>query len=323
MGEYADMHLDGTLCECCGVTMRGPGNGEPRRCSDCGPIDATFVHPSAKVACPTCKKRVKFCGLTDHIRAAHPPAPRPAAKVEATGSDSLAIKALRYYRDECSGADPSISVFHQMLDEALDAQPEPAERKGADGLPVSAPRLYADEEPPEPAAPDLAAIRLEAHEHGVKCMAESLRKILDGEPCEASVPPELAEVAKRLAAPSVAPEPLKGWKLNHVQFVRGTGKAEIGYLDSEDDRFSPIVTVDTGLYYEPDQAHPLAIAILEALQATHPPRAPLPETLHTFLNAAAGEGLVLDGVDAADLYIALFPERYAAAVNSIDSGAAK
>ncbi len=49
--------------------------------------------------------------------------------------------------------------------------------------------------------------------------------------------------------------------------------------------------------------------------------APVPLTddrLHTFLNAAAGEGLVLDGVDAADLYIATFPERYAAVVASIE-----
>lgn len=38
------------------------------------------------------------------------------------------------------------------------------------------------------------------------------------------------------------------------------------------------------------------------------------EQLHTFLNAAAGDGLVLDGVDAADLYVALFPERYAATI---------
>jgi len=87
--------------------------------------------------------------------------------------------------------------------------------------------------------------------------------------------PGLMPAQPEPAAPSVAPEPLKGWKLNHVQFVRGSGKAEIGYLDSEDDRFSPIVTVDTGLYYEPDQAHPLAVAILGALQAAHPPRVPL------------------------------------------------
>jgi hypothetical protein len=76
------------------------------------------------------------------------------------------------------------------------------------------------------------------------------------------------------AAPAqpVAPtvDLLKGWKLNHIQFVRGSGKAEIGYLDEEDDRFSPIVTIDTGLYYRPDDAVPLAHAILEAL-ATHPP----------------------------------------------------
>ena len=76
------------------------------------------------------------------------------------------------------------------------------------------------------------------------------------------------------AAPAVV-DPLKGWKLNHVQFVRGSGKAEIGYLDPEDDRFAPIVTVDTGLYYEPNQAHPLAVAILGALQDAPPPRAAL------------------------------------------------
>jgi hypothetical protein len=38
------------------------------------------------------------------------------------------------------------------------------------------------------------------------------------------------------------------------------------------------------------------------------------EPLHKFLDAAAAGGLVLDGVDAADLYIAVFPERYAAAI---------
>jgi hypothetical protein len=39
---------------------------------------------------------------------------------------------------------------------------------------------------------------------------------------------------------------------------------------------------------------------------------PWTEALHKFLDAAAGEGLVLDSVDAADLYVAIFPERYAA-----------
>lgn len=125
MGEYADMHLDGTLCEGCGVTMRGPGDGSPRRCRDCGPIDASFVHPSTKVACPTCKKRVKLAGVTDHMRDAHPPAKQPA-KIEITGSSRLVTEAVRYYREKCSGAEPSISVFLRMLDEALAAQPDPA-----------------------------------------------------------------------------------------------------------------------------------------------------------------------------------------------------
>lgn len=53
-----------------------------------------------------------------------------------------------------------------------------------------------------------------------------------------------------------------------------------------------------------------------------------PEALHTFLNAAAGAGLVIGDVDAADLYIAIFPERYAQAratppvPAAVDAGAA-
>lgn len=45
------------------------------------------------------------------------------------------------------------------------------------------------------------------------------------------------------------------------------------------------------------------------------------EDLHTFLDAAAAEGLVLGGVDAADLYIEIFPERYAAAIAAATEGA--
>lgn len=36
------------------------------------------------------------------------------------------------------------------------------------------------------------------------------------------------------------------------------------------------------------------------------------EKLHTFLDAAAGEGLILGDVDAQELYVAIFPDRYAA-----------
>jgi hypothetical protein len=67
-------------------------------------------------------------------------------------------------------------------------------------------------------------------------------------------------------------EPLKGWKLNHARkHPDEEGVAEIGYLDPEDDRFAPILTVDTGLYYQDAQALPLVVAILSMLSA-HPPR---------------------------------------------------
>jgi hypothetical protein len=35
MGDIADMHLDGTLCECCGIFL-GDAVGYPRRCAECG-----------------------------------------------------------------------------------------------------------------------------------------------------------------------------------------------------------------------------------------------------------------------------------------------
>lgn len=62
-------------------------------------------------------------------------------------------------------------------------------------------------------------------------------------------------------------------------------------------------------------AAPVPAAVdVGAAQAETAQAAPVvPEALHTFLNAAAGEGLVIGGVDAADLYIAIFPERYAQA----------
>lgn len=75
--------------------------------------------------------------------------------------------------------------------------------------------------------------------------------------------------ASLAAEPQPVAEPLKGWKLNHVAFKRGSGKAEIGFLDPEDDRFSPVITVDTGLYYQHDHAVPLARAVLSALTANH------------------------------------------------------
>lgn len=42
------------------------------------------------------------------------------------------------------------------------------------------------------------------------------------------------------------------------------------------------------------------------------------KTLHEFLDAAAGEGLVLRDIDAADLYMLLFPAEYAMQVESLE-----
>jgi len=40
MGDIADMHLDGTLCECCGEFL-GDAVWYPRRCAGCG-IDPSW-----------------------------------------------------------------------------------------------------------------------------------------------------------------------------------------------------------------------------------------------------------------------------------------
>lgn len=89
----------------------------------------------------------------------------------------------------------------------------------------------------------------------------------NGDECEADMHGAWDALRSALAQPVAdAPaEPLKGWKLNHARRAE-EGVAEIGFLDDEDDRFSPIVTVDTGLYYQPEQALPLAVAILGMLQ---------------------------------------------------------
>lgn len=84
MGEIAEMMLDGTLCEGCGVYMPGEGYGVPRRCRDCRPSKKkqkamnVARHEAEQAAakkhpCPVCGKRLRKVGMQDHIRDAHPP----------------------------------------------------------------------------------------------------------------------------------------------------------------------------------------------------------------------------------------------------------
>jgi len=70
MGDIADMMIDGTLCEGCGVYLPGESRGDPRRCRDCAKM-WNDPHPTDKVACKTCGRKVKFVGLKDHMRDAH------------------------------------------------------------------------------------------------------------------------------------------------------------------------------------------------------------------------------------------------------------
>lgn len=86
MGDIAEMMLDGTLCEGCGVYLGGVAQGIPRRCYDCRPTKderkaANIARHEAqqarakKAPCPTCGKRVRLVGMADHQRDVHGVAP--------------------------------------------------------------------------------------------------------------------------------------------------------------------------------------------------------------------------------------------------------
>lgn len=69
MGEIADMMLDGTLCEGCGVYL-GSGNGYATYCKGCSP-KANAAPVSVKIMCHICKKKVKEVGLSQHLKDVH------------------------------------------------------------------------------------------------------------------------------------------------------------------------------------------------------------------------------------------------------------
>jgi hypothetical protein len=74
MGEIADMMLDGTLCESCGVYLDGNSPDHPRKCSACQKDEKLEKEKEAnllKVPCPCCEKRVKAAGLYQHIQTVH------------------------------------------------------------------------------------------------------------------------------------------------------------------------------------------------------------------------------------------------------------
>lgn len=80
MGEYADLMLEGHICQHCTAPMQ-EASGYPQSCIDCRSFDRDLApaEPKAnsktKAACPICGKKVKLIGLDQHRRAAHPNAP--------------------------------------------------------------------------------------------------------------------------------------------------------------------------------------------------------------------------------------------------------
>jgi Zn finger protein HypA/HybF involved in hydrogenase expression len=70
MGDVADMMIDGTLCEGCGVVLDGEAPGHPRYCRHCDNQRGPSIAPG-KVKCPECGKHVKASGLNDHQRDRH------------------------------------------------------------------------------------------------------------------------------------------------------------------------------------------------------------------------------------------------------------
>ena len=73
MGEVAEMMLDGTLCQFCGVYLDGGADGYPRSCG-CE-NEPTYSPPvSTKIPCPICGKKCKNAnGVKAHMRAKHSP----------------------------------------------------------------------------------------------------------------------------------------------------------------------------------------------------------------------------------------------------------
>jgi DNA-directed RNA polymerase subunit RPC12/RpoP len=70
MGDIADMMLDGILCEGCGVYMGG-NIGFARRCGSCK-REESQPRPDERVPCKVCGRRVKFIGMSNHMKDAHP-----------------------------------------------------------------------------------------------------------------------------------------------------------------------------------------------------------------------------------------------------------
>lgn len=75
MGEYADMILEGDVCQVCMCALDGSLGEFPQTCRECASAERREKSIAQKVACKTCGKRVKLAGVNDHMRVVHGSAP--------------------------------------------------------------------------------------------------------------------------------------------------------------------------------------------------------------------------------------------------------
>ncbi len=97
--------------------------------------------------------------------------------------------------------------------------------------------------------------------------------------CEGVTREHLERFAALVAAATAVQALPSGWNFNHAQQQTDdegpvAGVWQIGWLEVDDDYFAPIITVDTGLYYQDQDAEPLAKAILSRLAIPSPATAP-------------------------------------------------
>ena len=73
MGEIAEMMLDGTMCECCGVFI-GRSVGYPRYCRGCqvdAPPAPKAQKKEKKMKCVVCGRMIAPVGMAQHVKDKH------------------------------------------------------------------------------------------------------------------------------------------------------------------------------------------------------------------------------------------------------------
>ena len=95
MGEIAEMMLDGTLCEGCGVFLNAEPTGYPCYCNSCAgerkasrKVQNVAAHQKMqadqkKISCLVCGRKVKTIGMSNHMKDSHPAAKQVHADLRA------------------------------------------------------------------------------------------------------------------------------------------------------------------------------------------------------------------------------------------------